>query len=103
MAPAPHYLRFARAVALVSLTTAPGCYASHLRPESVPDAALADAGPPDTAPPTCASCNCNVRVGPTSCDALGLSTCCLTLGPLPPPNLAASCEAHGTMRGGVPS
>lgn len=89
MAPAPHYLRFARAVALVSVAAAtPGCYASHLRPEDQPDAAMADAGAPDTGGNACSTCDCNLR-GPGSCDARGLFMCCATLGPLSPPDLAA--------------
>lgn len=96
MAPAPHYLRFARAVALVSVTaTSPGCYASHVRigdaPDAAsPDAALADAGPPDAGGDPCATCACDYTGhDPASCEAQGHWQCCATLGPLPPPDLVS--------------
>ena len=104
MAPTPHYLRFARAVALVScVTSLSGSYASHQRPGDAPDAAgadaarpdaaspdtsLADAGPPDAGDP-CASCECDYVGGrPDSCEARGLWQCCAVQGPLAPPELA---------------
>lgn len=96
MAPVPHYLRFARAVALVSVAaSAPGCYASHQRGEERPDAARADASPqpdaavlPDAGDP-CLTCTCYRNGDPNSCEAHGFWQCCATLGPLPPPELAA--------------
>lgn len=88
-----HYLRFARALALVSLTTTPGCYLAHERPTDggpQPDAFVADAGPPDTGDP-CRTCECDYsgNPNPNSCETRGLWQCCAVIGPLLPPDLPA--------------
>jgi hypothetical protein len=102
MAPLPHYLRFARAAALVTgLATLPGCYASHVRDsDDAPDAQAPDAAPiPDAAPvdahrddafvDVCDTCECTFgTTDPTSCEALGYWRCCPVVGPLSPPDLA---------------
>jgi hypothetical protein len=86
-----HYLRFARALALVSLATAPGCYLAHERPTDAgpqPDAFVADTGPVNT----CSTCMCagnGPMPPPDSCEGRGLWQCCATLGPLAPPDLPA--------------
>lgn len=89
---APHYLRFAAALAMVSGLS--GCALDHTRETDAgppPDTGpLADAG--HDAPDTCDTCVCvyggDTPPPPNSCEALGLSACCYILGPLPPPDLA---------------
>lgn len=105
---APHYLRFARALALVSGTLA-GCAEAHA-PESdaatppldapiavdAPigiDAPMVDAGF-DAAGLGCGDCVCyfagDAGPGALDCVAIGLeATCCYDIGPLPPPDLPA--------------
>jgi hypothetical protein len=96
-----HHLRFARTLALVSSlgATASGCYASHTgtaiddggpAPDGSPaDGAIADTGH-DAAALSCETCVCDFSVPPpaNSCQSAGLSTCCATIGPLAPPDLA---------------
>lgn len=85
---APHYLRFARAVALVPVIASAGCYDTHVRPADAPDAAVADAGPRDAGNP-CLSCECDYTDNvPNSCERQGLYLCCAVTGPLAPPDLA---------------
>jgi hypothetical protein len=113
----PHYLRVARALALVSgLAGAAGCYASHETGDtSLPDASLADAGrrdagrrdagprdagPRDAGPrdggDPCTTCGCYSVFGndggpggPPECFEVGLDFCCPVVGPLSPPDLPA--------------
>jgi hypothetical protein len=97
LAPTPHYLRFARALALVSGIAAPGCATHHeITPttDAAPtDSAVADAG--TDAPPTdpCSRCDCvfggDTPPPPTSCEAMGTAYCCYAIGPLLPPELPA--------------
>ena len=88
----PHFLTFARALALVSVASAPGCYQAHVRATDggpVPDTGpVADAGN-DAAPFDCASCMCGGPVPETSYMTLGHNECCFRTGPIPPPDLAA--------------
>ncbi|MFO0684693.1 MAG: hypothetical protein U0234_21735 [Sandaracinus sp.] len=103
MADPPHYLRFARALALVSTVASTGgavagCHAAHERPGDAPDAARPDArvdafaidtGPPDTGD-RCLQCECYTMTGTLpSCQTLGYVECCAVIGPLAPPNLPA--------------
>ncbi len=101
MADDPHYLRFARALALVSTVgSAAGCHAVHERPGDAPDAAVADArqgpdavvvdaGPPDTGD-RCDQCDCYTSNGPLpNCSTVGYWECCAVVGPLAPPDLPA--------------
>jgi hypothetical protein len=85
----PHYLRFARAAALLGgLAATPGCYASHLRAGDVPDAATPDAPAPDAFVNVCETCRCSFgRMDPGSCEATGHFLCCPVTGPLSPPEL----------------
>lgn len=113
---APHYLRVARAIALLGgLAGVSACAASTER--EAPDArvgtdaaidagemtpedggTLADAGPLDAGAPldsghSCETCVCTFGsdAGPVvSCEEVGLTdTCCLAVGPLFPPDLPA--------------
>lgn len=83
MTRAPHYLAFARALALVSAAAAPGCYQAHERPT--------DAGPPVDGGPladaefSCSSCVCSGAE--TTCGTLGHLECCFRTGPIAPPDL----------------
>jgi hypothetical protein len=96
MAREPHYVRFARALALAgSLAGASGCYQSN-GPEAEPDAGppVADAMPGEDAGLTCADCACAFPGGDLSdagrtCDSIGLWGCCVAVGPLAPPDLPA--------------
>lgn len=104
----PHFLRFARALALVSGIAAPlasGCAMQHETDDtgSTPDASVADTSVADTsvadagndAPyvDPCASCDCvfggDEPPPPNSCEAMGTPECCYAVGPLAPPELAA--------------
>ena len=81
-----HYVRFARAIALLGAGTASGCYQAHEIPTdggpvSVNDAPYA-AGPFD-----CRSCSC--AGFPSECSMHGHLECCMRTGPLPPPDLAS--------------
>jgi hypothetical protein len=98
----PRYLRFARALALVS-GLAPGCALSHERPggtDGGPRDAGSDAGiladAPDAPPvdvPVCTTCECDyswsMPPAPGSCQALMHWECCAVVGPLAPPDLPA--------------
>ena len=111
--PTPHYLRFARTLALVGgLAGATGCATSHtregeprpdasisvrdgavFRPDAArPDAARADAATPDSGH-TCATCECESFGGDDpdiiGCEEVGLWDCCVAIGPLFPPDLPA--------------
>ncbi len=102
----PHHIRFARTLALVSSLGASiaGCYDAHQLGREPVDSATPDGAAPDSARPdsamvdagrdtglTCGTCECSWTTppSPTSCEAAGLSDCCLALGPLAPPDLAA--------------
>jgi hypothetical protein len=83
----PRYLRFARALALVSAVAAPGCYQAHER--------SVDAGPidafmpdsPDMGPCTRPlPCTCPTLANNGTCDEIHMM-CCPIVGPLSPPNL----------------
>lgn len=98
MADTPHYLRFARALALVSTVggATAGCYAVHERPGDAPDAAgsdaaRADAAMPDTGPPDtgdrCDQCSCYGSSPLPDCYTLDYYECCAVIGPLAPPDL----------------
>jgi hypothetical protein len=86
----PHYLRVARALALVSLALSPGCYQAHEREiDAGPiDAFRADV--PDLGPCT--------RPLPCRCPTLGTDgncsnpylMCCPIVGPLAPPDLSST-------------
>ncbi len=105
----PRYLRFARALALVSGIAAPmgGCAISHDVDDTGPDR---DTGPQVDAAPIadvlvsdagtdapyvdpCLSCECvfggDLPPPPTSCEAQGHPECCYAVGPLSPPDLPA--------------
>lgn len=98
MAPtAPHFLRFAQALALVSGVVVPGCASHHLRDApsdaAVPDTRIVDAGR-DTPPVRMCDCECvfggDMPDPPGSCAALGMAApCCYLVGPLAPPELAS--------------
>ena len=142
--PVPHYLRFARALALCSsLAVVPGCPSSSEAPAAgdeddapgtdapssvdapalvdapsltdapsttdapsmtdaaladaaLADAALYDAGSDDAAVAMedggdCTACECFLATdaGLPSCEAVGLISCCVAVGPLAPPDLPA--------------
>ena len=84
---APHYLRFARAIALVSAVASPGCYLAHER--------TADAGPIDAYVPDVPDEGPCARPLPCTCPTLGnegtcggaFAACCPIVGPLAPPSL----------------
>jgi hypothetical protein len=99
----PHYLRFARAVALVGsiggvgcgmattpdADTGPGSPDAAATGDAGTDAAVAtvDANQPD-AYRDCSTCSCGLiadDAGLPSCDPV----CCVAVGPLAPPDLAA--------------
>jgi hypothetical protein len=90
---APHYLRFAQALALVSGIAAPACSSHHvLEPSS--DASTSDAPPlADAGTDPCATCECvfggDMPDPPESCAARGALWCCGVIGPLAPPELPA--------------
>jgi hypothetical protein len=81
----PHYLRFARALALVSgLAGFGGCADSHERD----DAGRSDAAAPADAGLVCDDCECRFGAdggpgAPPECDI----ECCAVIGPLHPPDL----------------
>lgn len=99
---APHFLRFARALALgTTVTVAAGC-ASSTSPDGSADVASADSTAMDSTTPAdvnpCSTCECVGLVPPdasaadsgrASCESLGLVSCCAAVGPLPPPELSA--------------
>lgn len=91
----PRYLRFARALALVSGIAAPlssGCALQH---GVTPDTGrVADAGTDAPSVDPCSTCDCvfgsdGVPDPPNSCAAMGLYSCCYAVGPLSPPELPA--------------
>lgn len=108
----PHYLRFARSLALLGGigAAAAGCASTNTPGEdaasttvdaaSAPDAfaSIDDAGPvPDDAFDICATCLCTgftpddagIDAGVPSCETLaGAAVCCAAIGPLSPPDLA---------------
>lgn len=92
---APHYLRFARAVALVGVVASPGCYQAH---ERMADAGPIDAFVPDVPPPDAPDGGPCARPLPCSCPTLGdpgscggpYAMCCPIVGPLAPPELRAA-------------
>ena len=110
----PHFLRFARALALGTGVgaAAAGCYMAHEvepradagRPRDAP--VLADASTPgdtgvdapialdtglDARVHTCETCSCSWSGidGGETCETVGLWDCCISVGPLAPPDLAA--------------
>lgn len=110
----PRYLRFARALALVSGIAAPmsGCSLAHqvddvgtrdgghdrdAGPQNdaapLPDVFVSDAGSDAPYVDPCLSCECvfggDLPPPPTSCEALGTPECCYAVGPLNPPELPA--------------
>ncbi len=94
----PHFLRFARALALVSGTLAPiasGCAMQHQSDDTgtTPDTSVADAGTDAPYVDPCASCDCvfggDTPPPPNSCEAMGTPECCYAVGPLAPPELPA--------------
>lgn len=112
--PTPHFLRFARALALVSGMAAPmasGCAMQHETDDTgsspdtgslsdtgsvsdtggASDTSVADAG--SDAPEPCSVCECvfggDGPPPPNSCEALGTPECCFAVGPLAPPELPA--------------
>lgn len=114
--PTPHYVRFARAIALLGgLAGVSACAASteldrsdaHVDADAArgdgggdddAGSALADAGALDAGAPvdsghTCETCVCTfgTDAGPVvSCDSVGLEVpCCAAAGPLFPPDLPA--------------
>lgn len=115
----PHYLRFVRALALVSGLAATSCSATVVSPDAHPDGmdtqdiasadgmspdtidtqdvASTDGMPPDTINP-CSQCVCpmdrpdagSVDAGLPNCfDHSFTQHCCAAIGPLPPPDLPA--------------
>lgn len=83
----PHYVRFARALALVTAVASPGCYQAHERePDAGPiDAFRADV--PDEGP--CARplpCRCPTLADDGTCVG-AYAMCCPIVGPLAPPTL----------------
>lgn len=104
---APHYLRFARALALVSgVASACACSQSHggddasVAPVDAP--AIPDAPPVAVDAPlvfvdagnVCDICRCylfepDAGDGAPDCTAIGAWDCCPIEGPLPPPDLPA--------------
>lgn len=89
---APHFLRFARAIALVSSVALPGCYLTHTLEETPPprDAGTRDAARVDAPTDPCASCYdpgaCGGWEGPGREECI---RCCPVIGPLHPPDLPA--------------
>lgn len=96
---APHYLRFARALALVSGIAAPmaGCAMQHGSDGDAgpvrSDAPAADTALADAPVDVCSVCLCvfggDLPAPPESCEAMGHTECCVTVGPLAPPDLPA--------------
>jgi hypothetical protein len=82
----PHFLTFARALALVSAAAAPGCYQAHER--ATDSGPTPDAGPVADARFDCTSCACGGTT--VTCESLGHNECCFRTGPIPPPDLAAA-------------
>jgi hypothetical protein len=103
----PHYVRFARALALAGgMAGMAGCYATTepgtgsdggARPDAAP---IADAGRDSghdggTIVNPCTTCTCSWRGGDVDagsvvfCEETGHTECCLAVGPLFPPDLAA--------------
>jgi hypothetical protein len=82
-----HYVRFARAIALVSSVSSAGCYQVHERGVDAgpDDAAIADV--PDA---PCLRCTCGTFTRTGTCDTMGYSFCCPIVGPLAPPDLPVS-------------
>jgi hypothetical protein len=95
----PRYVRFARALALVSATSAAGCYQAHER--------SVDAGPVDAfvadVPDAWEMCP---RPLPCTCPRLGsdgtcgdrYALCCPIVGPLSPPSLATGALSSSDSR-----
>lgn len=92
----PHYLRLARAIALlsgavVSGASAAGCYQSHERTDRL-DAGPTDAWSPDTLTdaercPTPLPCECPTLGSLGTCGSTSFDVCCPIVGPLSPPDL----------------
>jgi hypothetical protein len=80
-----HYVRFARALALLGATSTVGCYQAHEIPTDGGPVTVNDAGPVDSGPFDCRSCTCGAL--PTQCSMEGHPECCFRTGPLPPPDL----------------
>lgn len=94
----PRYLRFARALALLSASTqVSGCYLSHGLEESGSrdagiDAPIVAADVPTEDVDVCTTCECDEPWGtprPGTCQDLGHWLCCAIIGPLSPPSLPA--------------
>lgn len=91
----PHYLRVARALALLSgvLATgssATGCYRTHVR---TGDAGSVDASGPDATLdagrcPVPLPCECPTLGTSGTCGGTSFEACCPIVGPLSPPELA---------------
>lgn len=79
----PHFLTFARALALVSATAVPGCYQAHER--ATDSGPARDTGPVADAAFDCTSCTCGGAA--VTCGSLGHNECCFRTGPIPPPDL----------------
>ncbi len=90
----PHYLRVARAIALLTgalgtSSAVSGCYQSHVR--------STDAGPIDAASfdtlldagrcPRPLPCTCRTLGAPGTCEDTPYVSCCPIVGPLSPPDL----------------
>jgi hypothetical protein len=98
----PHFLRFARSIALGAGVLVAGCGSSTSPDASSPDVSSpSDVSQMDSAAPSdanaCASCYCTGLVPPdaqidsgnTLPECTGpLTACCAAVGPLPPPELS---------------
>lgn len=94
----PHYVRFARALALVTAFGAPGCGTATTLPEGdsgAPNdaATIADSGADAGASFDCTTCTCGLTAddaGVPFCTGDAVITCgCAAVGPLAPPDLPA--------------
>lgn len=87
----PHYLRVARALALVSGTLgSAGCYQSHERAVDVGpiDAWSADTNVDAGPCPVPLPCTCPTLSSDGTCGGTTFMMCCPVVGPLSPPDLA---------------
>lgn len=84
---APHYVRVARALALLTTLGTAGCYAAHERPEDAGPIDAYRADVPDAGP--CARplpCTCPTLARDGTCTG-EYAMCCPVTGPLAPPEL----------------